>query len=52
LAGKIADSIEFYAMQANLYQAYLEQVHLDPRLIEPGYQRYILKKERLLCQKL
>lgn len=52
LHGDIVDSIEFYNMQANLYQAYLKQLHLDPKFIEPSYQRYLVKKERLLCRKL
>lgn len=45
LRGDIADSIEFYNMQANLHQAYLEQVHLDPRLVFPSVQRYQIKKQ-------
>ena len=43
LAGRIVDSIEFYNMQTNLYQAYLSQLHLNPELVFPSVKRYEIR---------
>ncbi|AUV74240.1 hypothetical protein C1940_17465 (plasmid) [Lactiplantibacillus plantarum subsp. plantarum] len=52
LHGDIVDSIEFYNMQANLYQSYLEQLHLDPQIVFLSFLRYQNKKQISIQKRL
>ncbi|MGN5247280.1 hypothetical protein ACTEZU_16315 (plasmid) [Lactiplantibacillus plantarum] len=56
LAGKIADSIVFYNMQAGLYNTYLNQITIEPERLKVkykrSYQEHVTNKTKLILKGL